>query len=255
MTQTALIVAHGQPSDPDPAEAALAALAADVAGHLPGWHVLSATLAAHGTLAQAAKQTGAGGGLVFPMFMADGWFTRQHLPERLAKACRAALFESAVCDRPGCGGAAGCARWRILPPFGLEHTVQALALRVLHEAGVPPGGEVLLAAHGSGRSSAPSDVAHALAARLKLGLQLSRSEAAFIDQEPRLAEVSGFTSEAVCLPFFAAEGEHVTDDLPDALKQAGFAGRILPPLGRDARVPAVIAAALLAADQGASGDQ
>ena len=255
MTQTALIVAHGQPSDPAPAEAALGRLAAAVAEHLPGWRVLSATLAAEGALTNAAKAAGTAGGLVFPMFMADGWFTRQHLPERLVKACRAALFDAGGCGRSGCGGAAGCARWRVLPPFGLDPTVQTLALRVLHEAGVPLGGEVLLAAHGSGRSPAPAEVAHALAALLKEGLQLRRSEAAFIEQDPRLSSVAGFSAEAVCLPFFAAEGEHVTDDLPEALAEAGFPGRILPPLGRDPRVPAAIAAVLRAAQGTGSGDQ
>lgn len=244
MTQTALIVAHGQPSDPGPAETALASLAAAVAVHLPGWRVQAATLAAEGALAAAAEQAGRAGGLVYPMFMADGWFTRQHLPERLVKACRDALFAGGPCDHVGCGGAAGCARWHILPPFGLDNAVQDLALTVLHQAGVPPGGEVLLAAHGSSRSPAPSAVANAVAARLRHGLLLARCEAAFIDQTPRLAEVSGFGPEAVCLPFFAAEGEHVTDDLPEALAEAGFAGRVLPPLGRDARVPGLIAAAL-----------
>mgnify|MGYP005854373343 CR=1 FL=1 len=247
MTQTALLVAHGQPSDPEPAEAALSALAASVAAHLPGWRVVSATLAAEGRLSSALLRAGHEGGLVYPMFMADGWFTRQHLPERLAKACRAALFHSGSCDRTGCGDARGCGRWHCLPPFGLDPAVQNLALRVLHEAGVPPGGEVLLAAHGSGRSSAPSDVANAVAERLRQGLVLGRSEAAFIDQSPRLADVSGFGAEAVCLPFFAAEGEHVTDDLPSALAQAGFEGRILPPLGRDGRVPGLIAEALRSA--------
>ncbi|WP_103334551.1 CbiX/SirB N-terminal domain-containing protein [Pseudotabrizicola formosa] len=254
MTQTALIVAHGQPSDPEPAEAALAALAADVAAHLPGWQVGSATLAAEGRLADALLRAGDAGGLVYPMFMADGWFTRQHLPERLAKACAEALFDTGHCDRTGCGGAAGCARWRCLLPFGLDLEVQNLALRVLHEAGVPPGGEVLLAAHGSGRSSAPSDVANAVAGRLKEGLLLARCDAAFIDQHPRLAEVSGYRADAVCLPFFAAEGEHVTDDLPAALSEAGFKGPVLPALGRDARVPGLIASALRRAAQG-SGEQ
>ncbi|MDP2079906.1 MAG: CbiX/SirB N-terminal domain-containing protein [Pseudotabrizicola sp.] len=246
MTHTALIVAHGQPSDPAPAEASLAALAADVAAHLPGWRVLSATLAAEGRLAAMVNEAGLAGGVVYPMFMADGWFTRQHLPERLAKACHLALFGGATCGNAACGGAGGCARWYCLPPFGLDTSVQTLALRVLHEAGVPPGGEVLLAAHGSGRSAAPSDVANAVASRLKEGLLLSRCDAAFIDQQPRLAEVSGFGPDAVCLPFFAAEGEHVTDDLPAALAEAGFTGRVLPPLGRDARVPGLIATALRA---------
>ena len=47
----ALIVAHGQPSDPAPAAAALEALAVRVAAHLPGWQVDAATLAQPGRLA------------------------------------------------------------------------------------------------------------------------------------------------------------------------------------------------------------
>ncbi|MBN2629845.1 MAG: CbiX/SirB N-terminal domain-containing protein [Rhodobacteraceae bacterium] len=248
MTQTALIVAHGQPSDPAPAEAALADLAAQVAGHLPGWRVQSATLAAPGALTAALRAAGAGGGLVYPMFMADGWFTKRHLPERLATACDEALFDGKGCDRAGCGGDAGCARWRVLPPFGLDAAVQALSVTILQEAGAAAG-EVLLAAHGSSRSAAPSDVANAVARKLTSALTLARCEAAFIDQSPRLAEVAGFGPDALCLPFFAAEGEHVTDDLPAALTEAGFRGRVLPPLGRDGRVPGLIAQALKTARQ------
>ncbi|MFN3844512.1 MAG: sirohydrochlorin chelatase [Paracoccaceae bacterium] len=255
MTQTALIVAHGQPSDPAPAEAALADLAHRVAQHMPGWQVSAATLAAPEALTDVLQRAGGGGGVVYPMFMADGWFTRRHLPERLVAACNAALFLGTACDRDGCGGGAGCARWQILPPFGLDKAVQVLALRVLHEAGVPPGGEVLLAAHGSSRSAAPSDVANAVAAQLKQGLLLSRCEAAFIDQTPRLAEVSGFEPDAVCLPYFAAEGDHVAEDLPNALAEAGFPGRTLPPLGLDERVPALIAAAMISATAQVSGHQ
>ncbi|TDK51565.1 cobalamin biosynthesis protein CbiX, partial [Antarcticimicrobium luteum] len=49
----ALIVAHGQPSDPAPAEAALATLAARVQAHMPGRALGAATLAAPGALAAA----------------------------------------------------------------------------------------------------------------------------------------------------------------------------------------------------------
>ena len=38
---------------------------------------------------------------------------------------------------------------------------------------------------------------------------------------------------------------HVTQDIPAALAEAGFAGRILPPLGLDPRLPALITAAVL----------
>jgi hypothetical protein len=36
----------------------------------------------------------------------------------------------------------------------------------------------------------------------------------------------------------------VSDDLPEALAQAGFSGRLLDPVGLDIRVPGLIAAAL-----------
>lgn len=219
----ALIVAHGQPSDPEPAAAELAALAARVAAHLPGWRVASATLAEADALGTAVAALGPRG-LVYPMFMAGGWFTRTHLPQRLA--------------------AVGGQAWRVLDPFGLDPAVQALAVTILREAGLGPGGALLLAAHGSSRSAAPSEVAHAVAGLCARELGLARAEAAFIDQSPTLGEATGFDAGALCLPFFAARGGHVIDDLPAALETAGFGGRVLPPLGLDPRVPATIAAAL-----------
>ena len=220
MQKVAIIVSHGQPSDPEPAEAELAELAAGVAGLLPGWQLRSATLAAPGALAKAVKGAP---GLCYPMFMAGGWFTGVHLPRRLTEA--------------------GGAGWRILPPFGLDQAVQDLAVRMVAEAG---GGAVLVAAHGSFRSAAPAAVARALALRL-LAAGATRCEAYFIDQTPQIATALGFGAGALCLPFFAARGGHVVDDLPKALAEAGFGGRVLTPLGCEARVPGLIAAAVLAA--------
>ena len=109
---------------------------------------------------------------------------------------------------------------------------------------------MLLAAHGSFRSSAPSEVAYAFAGRL-MDEGFGRAEAYFIDQEPRIATARGFDDRAICLPFFAAEGGHVVDDLPAALAEAKFTGRVLPAVGLDARVPGLSAAALRAAQAAA----
>lgn len=212
--KSVLIVAHGQPSDPTPALAELQILAAQVAQDLPDWHVTAATLA-----------TGlpAHHGLVFPMFMSGGWFTRTALAQKLASV-----------------GGAG----RILEPFGCDPAVHLLATQMVAAAvGDLQGAEVLIAAHGSFKSAAPSDVAYHLARRF-LTLGAGRAEAAFIDQDPQLALVTGFGPQAVCLPFFAARGSHVAHDIPQAL--TGFAGRILPHLGGDARVPKLIANAIAA---------
>lgn len=220
--QRALIVAHGQPTDPAPAEADLARLAAAIAAHLPNWQVTSATLADPASLAGAV--TGAQG-LVYPMFMTGGWFTATHLPDRLA--------------------AVGGAAWHILAPFGLDSMVQALAVTIAKEATLGQSTpEVLLAAHGSFRSPAPAEVAYAMVQQLQQA-GIDHAKAGFIDQSPRIVEVArGFGADAVCLPFFAANGGHVITDLPQALAEAGFAGRLLAPLGLDPRVPALIAAAL-----------
>jgi sirohydrochlorin ferrochelatase len=77
------------------------------------------------------------------------------------------------------------------------------------------------------------------------------TEVGFIDQDPQLASLSDRTG--VCLPFFAAEGGHVSDDIPAALEKAGFMGRILPPVGLDKRVPAIIAAAITRGETVCSG--
>jgi len=219
MTQPfALIVAHGQPSDPTPAARALAALTDRVAAHLPGWQVAAATLAEPGALMQAVA--GRAGGLVFPMFMAGGWFTRIQIPAKLAEV-----------------GATG---FQVLEPFGCDPALHDLCVTLAREAGTT---DLILAAHGSFKSSAPSDIATHVAARIarETGAQVRPG---FIDQSPQLASLKGSGPDAVCLPFFAAEGGHVSEDIPAALTEAGFLGRILPPVGLDARVPALIAAAI-----------
>jgi sirohydrochlorin ferrochelatase len=226
MGLTAVIVSHGQPSDPDPAEAALAALARQVGDFLPGWRIRSATLAKTGALDAAVG--GEATGLVYPMFMAGGWFPMVELPRRMKEA--------------------GGAEWAYLPPFGLDAGVQALALSLTLQAAAelaqsPRDTPVLLAAHGSFRSSAPAQVAHAVAGQLRRA-GFARTEAYFIEQEPRIASAKTFGAASVCLPFFAAEGGHVAGDLPEALAEAGFPGLVLPALGLDPRVPGLIAAAL-----------
>jgi len=224
----AVIVAHGQPSDPAPAAASLAALAADVAGHLPGWTITAATLAEPGALARATQGPT---GRAYPLFMAGGWFTRVHLPARLAEA-----------------GAAG---WHVLEPFGCDPALHALAVTVTREAMTthalaPADTTLILAAHGSFKSPVPSDIARLVARRIQTETGVGRATAAFIDQTPALAQASGCGRRSLCLPFFAAAGGHVTEDIPAALQTAGFQGHLLPALGLDRRTPALIAAAIRA---------
>jgi sirohydrochlorin ferrochelatase len=216
MTRHALIVAHGQPSDPRPAGAALEVLAGKVQALMPGWEVAAATLAEPGAIAGGVE--GRTGGVVFPMFMTGGWFTRVQIPAKLAEA-----------------RAVG---WTVLEPFGCDTQVHDLCVALVREAGAD---EVILAAHGSFKSRVPADIATHVADRIaaETGVRVATG---FIDQTPQLSSLTG--RAGVCLPFFAAEGGHVSEDIPGALEAAGFAGRILPPVGLDARVPGIIAAAI-----------
>lgn len=220
----ALIVAHGQPGDPGPQQAAIEALAARI--RLPGTRIRGATLAMPGALDIARDQT-----LIYPLFMAQGWFTRSELPRRLAQA--------------------GAAHARILPPFGADPRLPALCLALLTKAAATrgwalPETHLLIAAHGSGRSRAPAEAARAMAAAL--APHLGAISCGFIEEPPFIAEAArALPRQTLCLPLFATEAQHVTDDLPGALQTAGFQGVTLPPVGQAAEVPAMIAESLKAA--------
>ena len=214
-----VIVAHGQPSAPDQAAAELAGFATKVAALCAGRKITSVTLAQDGALARMVTGLGQGG-RVFPMFMAGGWFTRVHLPAKLREA-----------------GAVG---WQVLEPFGCDPALADLAVTLVRDAQAE---EVILAAHGSFKSTVPSDIAYAVAEKIAAETG-ARVRAGFIDQDPQLQSLHGFGQ--VCLPFFAAAGGHVIEDIPAALSRAGFTGRILAPIGLDPRAAGIVARAIKA---------
>ncbi|MES2142865.1 MAG: hypothetical protein V4516_00565 [Pseudomonadota bacterium] len=197
--RTAIIVTHGQPSEPEPASRALAAFAARVSVLLAGWQVGSATLAEKGALAAVASAMPAG--VIFPMFMTGGYFTRVAIPEHLRA-----------------GGVPG---WQVLEPFGCDPMVHDLCVTLAREAAAD---QVLLAAHGSFKSPVPSDIARHVAGRIAVEAGV-RADAAFIDQAPQLHGVRGFGPGAVCLPFFAAAGGHPAFRLHGQAGHSGGAGQ------------------------------
>lgn len=222
------MVAHGHPSAPEGPEAVLRRLARAVEARLPpGARVLGTTLATPGGLAAAVEAAGDRAPLlVYPFFMADGWFVSSELPRRLARC--------------GAGGA------RVLPPLGLEPGLQWLAVRRAVGAAWrdSAGAAVLLAAHGSPSDPRPARSARAAAATLRATRLFHEVRVGFVDEAPFLADAARGMGPAVCLPWFATRAGHVETDLPEALAAAGFDGPLLPPIGTDPSVPALIAAAL-----------
>jgi sirohydrochlorin ferrochelatase len=221
-----LVVAHGQPGDPVPQQQAVESLAARVDALVPQALVRGATLAMPGALDLADDET-----LIYPMFMATGWFTRSELPSRLALA--------------------GAPQARILPPFGADPGLPALCLALVAKAAETQGWplaetRLLVAAHGSGRSRAPSEAARRIAAGL--APHVGAASCGFIEEPPHIAEAArDLPAQTICLPLFATQADHVTDDLPTALADAGFRGLVLPPVGLAPEVPAMIAESIKAA--------
>lgn len=225
MSFDALIVSHGQPSDPDVGEAEIAALAAAVAAHLPEARIDGVTLAAQGRIeALSANRPGA---LIYPMFMADGWFTQVQLPKRLAEGAGPQLVS-----------------------FGLDCTLPMLAAdwlrQVCTDHGLEPDKtDLVVAGHGSGKSRRVSEATRAFADRVAEGFGPQSVRCGFVEEDPSLTDaLSGLGSNAICLPFFAARRGHVLEDLPEAVDASGFKGIMLDPIGLHPEVPKMIAGAL-----------
>ena len=225
----ALIVAHGQPSDPAPAEAALATYAAEVDALCDGVNVGSATLAAPGMLERRLESL-PNDTVIYPLFMAKGWFVTSALPKRLGDQQR-----------------------RILDPLGVDPQLPALVADALSDVLAESKWEasstnLVLAAHGSGRSRNPAAVATAFAAELEQRLTFKSFHLGFVEEPPSIAEAaSGLDRQALCLPFFACTGGHVLEDVPQELSNAGFTGQVMPVVGELPRIKTHISAILSAA--------
>ncbi len=224
----ALIVAHGQPSNPGPAEDALAALTAKVQACLPDMRLGSATMA-NGDHLEHMLTGLPEDGMIYPLFMANGWFVQTALRNRLGKS-----------------------PYSVLTPLGLEPALPAIACRLVQDAAsahkmTAEAASIMIAAHGSARGQAAAESANAFATALRGLLPEFTIQTAFVEQTPHLIDVSQtMAAPCLCLPFFAMDGDHMKDDVRQELTNADFAGPILPALGQTPEIPELIAAALRA---------
>ncbi|MEM8691435.1 MAG: CbiX/SirB N-terminal domain-containing protein [Pseudomonadota bacterium] len=232
--QTAIIVSHGQPSEPEVAEAELAEVCAALRLHMPDWSVLSATLAAPDALKNAMDQAGSAP-LIYPLFMTDGWFTKTALPKRL--------------HNPNA---------RILAPLGVDPALVLLATKwlttELSRAGWSADETTLIVAgHGSGRSTNSARDTDSFANAVQDRLAFKELRLGFVEETPFLADAMQEAGpKSICLPFFAACRGHVLDDIPEAMKKADFQGLRLDPIGLHLDVIPLIAEAIRSAQHRAT---
>lgn len=211
--RTAIIVSHGQPSNPDPAEESLSRFAAKVGQALPGWHIGTATLAKEGALDVAVERAGLGS-LIYPLFMTSGWFAGVEILNRLRQR-----------------------HAKLLPPLGLDPGLPGMTVDLLHSVLEKQGWQakdtkLIVVAHGSGRSRNAARDTLAFASELARLIPFENMRVGFVEEPPYLTDIAfDLGAQAICLPFFAARGGHVIEDIPEALTLADFQGIRLDPIG------------------------
>lgn len=233
-----MVVAHGAPSDPDPLDRVLQSLAGRIVSEARGFRVRGATLAKPGSLEDALSGAEPGQEIrVYPFFMSDGFFVRRELRRRVADAtCNPVVY---------------------LDAFGLDTRLPDLCMRRGREAVERLGRSaheavLVLAAHGSRSNPASSEATRSIERRIRDARMFGDVRAGFVEEAPTIADAArGLGPAAVCLPLFATTAGHVVGDIPEQLAEAGFTGALLPPIGEDEEIAALIAAAIRA--PGASG--
>lgn len=223
----AILIAHGAPADPDPQDFTLHALAQEVGALLPEWVIRGATLAREGSLDCALS--GLQAPLIYPFFMAEGFFTKRELPRRLE--------------------AVGFPNLTHLDPLGVDPTLPDLIARAAQKAAiaagyVPQDTHLLLAAHGSKIARKSKDASFDMAEKLRGIAGFANISVGLVEEAPFLAEAAADLGDSICVPFFALRAGHVIGDLPEALAEANFKGPCLDPIGEHPEIPALIAAAL-----------
>ncbi len=170
---------------------------------------------------QAADRSQASQILVFPMFMAAGYFTGTVLPSRIAEAGL-------------------CLPISILPPLGLDPSLPPMMLKQAVAAATgavlePRHSRLLVVGHGSAGARASAKSTERVACWLRKTATFAYTETAFLEEEPFLAtQLNGRHPPTVVFGFFAGDGLHAAEDVPGAITTASadavYAGPVGPSL-------------------------
>lgn len=172
--------------------------------------------------------------VVYPLFLADGYFTRVVL----LRLVQQAVHQDARTIS-------------ILPPLGLE---PALADLIADEAAAaarsralsPSETTVVLLAHGSTNEEASRIAAERLADRVQLRRDFRNTQTVLLEEGPSLAEaIAGTRGPIIVVGLFASEGMHGSDDAKRLVAELGRDDIFLVgPVGMFAGVEAIVAAAV-----------
>jgi sirohydrochlorin ferrochelatase len=196
--------------------------------------VLAAMLKGEPTIEQAlatAAASGAQGIAVYPLFMADGYFVRKVLRERI-EATR-------LMPEP-----------RLLAPLGLDPGLPDIlvveAVRAAAQEGLTPqSSRLLIVGHGSKLGPASATATRKAAARAALTRRFASVATAFLEEEPFLEDaLRASAAPTVVSGFFFGDGLHAGEDVPDAIAETGANAVYAGSVGNSLAIAPLIAAAL-----------
>lgn len=174
-----------------------------------------------------AQASGAGRIAVYPFFMADGFFVRTRLAERVSAANLKV-------------------RWEILPPLGIDPGLPGIilnqALSAAASAGFAPAATTLIVAgHGSQLSPASADATRAAADAIADVSIFGAVATAFLEEPPSIEQaLRAARAPVVVSGFFSGEGMHAADDVPNALANSKVRAIYAGPIGPDPAISELI---------------
>lgn len=173
---------------------------------------------------------------LYPLFMSDGYYVRDAIPQRLGLHDGVDSFgHRVVIDDP----------LGINPQ--LPDMLLAAALQAAHVAGIPPeAATLLLVAHGSGNSPHSAAAALAIASEIASRQSFGGVETAFLEEAPLFAEaIAACPRPVVVLGLFAGGGLHADDDVRAAIRELNDPQvHLVEQLGGYARIIELIVAEL-----------
>ncbi len=182
------------------------------------------------SLRQVLRTTASTDVTVIPMFISEGYFTETVIPRELG------LGHQGPVPPEGIARVIGGRTVRYTLPYGVHpgmaDVIVARAREVLPELGPdgPADGietALIVLGHGTTRNENSSRVIYENAARLRERGLFSEVHALFLDEEPRVTGWADLVRapRVVIVPFFASEGWHTLETIPEEL---GLSGVVTP---------------------------
>ena len=157
---------------------------------------------------------------IIPMFISEGYFTETVIPREMG------LGHQGPVPREGVARTLGGRTVRYTLPYGVHPAMTDVILERAREVLPDADGEdtaLIIIGHGTTRNENSNKIVHQNAALLRERGVFSEVHALFLDEEPK---VTGWrekvrASRVVMVPFFASEGWHTLETIPEDLGLEG----------------------------------